>query len=389
MPGIVVVGAGLAGFKTVEALRTGEYTGTVTLLGAEQHRPYDRPPLSKQVLRGEREPVYLDRQDVVSLDAELRLGVTAAALDGHEVVLAGGERLAFDQAVIATGAVVRTVPGIEQTGGVHYLRTLDDSLGLRAALGEGVRLVVVGGGFIGCEVAASARVLGAEVTLVEPLPVPLGGPLGPELAGELLRAHRDHGVDVRVGVGVARTTGSGHVESVVLTDGTVLPADVVVVGVGVRPDTDWLAGSGVSLDDGVLTDEHLLTSLPDVYAVGDVARWYDTRLGAQTRAEHWTNATEMAEVAAANLLGGHAVHSPVPYFWSDQYDLKIQSLGWTSGSDERRVLTVGPKSRRVVLYGRQGQLWGVAGVNAAAIVRRQHEAIAAHAPLDDIEAALR
>jgi NADPH-dependent 2,4-dienoyl-CoA reductase/sulfur reductase-like enzyme len=178
------------------------------------------------------------------------------------------------------------------------------------------------------------------------------------------------------------------VDSVRLTDGTVLPAQVVVVGVGVRPDIAWLAESGVALDDGVVTDEHLLSAQPGVYAVGDVARWYDTRTGVQTRAEHWTNATEMAEVAAANLLGGQAVHSPVPYFWSDQYDLKVQSLGWTSQSDERRVLTVGPKSRRVVLYGRGGALWGVAGVNAAAIVRRQHEPIAAHAPLEDVAADL-
>jgi 3-phenylpropionate/trans-cinnamate dioxygenase ferredoxin reductase subunit len=386
---IVIVGAGLAGMKTVEALRTAGYDGEVTLLGAEPHQPYDRPPLSKQVLRGEREPVYLRAPELMGhLQVDLRVGVTATALHDHAVELDTGDRVAFDQAVIATGAAVRTLPGVRQLAGVHYLRTLEDCLGLRSALQPATRVVIVGGGFIGCEVAASARAMGADVTVVEPQPQPLAGPLGPELATELLAAHREHGVTVLPGVGVESVAGTVAVDSVRLTDGTVLPAQVVVVGVGVRPDIAWLAESGVALDDGVVTDEHLLSAQPGVYAVGDVARWYDTRTGVQTRAEHWTNATEMAEVAAANLLGGQAVHSPVPYFWSDQYDLKVQSLGWTSQSDERRVLTVGPKSRRVVLYGRGGALWGVAGVNAAAIVRRQHEPIAAHAPLEDVAADL-
>ncbi len=383
MAGIVVVGAGLAGIKTVEALRVGGCTETITVVGAESEQPYDRPPLSKQVLRGEREPVRLE-----PVDADLRLGSRAVAIDGGDVVLEGGDRLAWDRLVIATGAVVRSLDAVPQLGGVHYLRTLTDCLGLRAELGAGVRLVVVGGGFIGLEVAASARQLGCTVTVLEPQEVPLGGPLGPELAGELLAAHREHGVVVRTGVAVAGLDGAPAVSAVVLADGSSVPADVVVVGVGVTPDVGWLAGSGIALDDGVVVDAGLRASVPGVYAVGDVARWYDERIGASVRAEHWTNATEMAEVAAANVLGGHAVHRPVPYFWTDHYDLKIQSLGWTAGSDERRVLTVGAKQRRVVLYGRGGRLWGVAGVGAPGLVRGRHEDISAHAPLDDVASAL-
>ena len=387
--GVVVVGAGLAGMKTVEALRTGDYAGRITMIGAEPHEPYDRPPLSKQVLRGERDPVYLSRSDLVGdLNVEVRLGVSAVALDAHEVVLDDGARVPFDQAVIATGARVRTLPGLPQLAGVHSLRTLDDCLRLRADLRPQARLVVVGGGFIGCEVAASARAIGVEVTVVEPQSAPLVGPLGPELAAELVEVHAEHGTQIRSGVGVRTLRGTDRVDGVQLEDGTTLDADVVVVGVGVRPETDWLTGSGVAVADGVVTDEHLLTSLPDVYAAGDLARWYDLRTGEQARSEHWTNATETAEVAAANILGGHVVHSPVPYFWSDQYGIKIQSLGWTAHSDERRVLTVGPKRKRVVLYGREGRLWGVAGLSASAIVRGQHEAIAAHDPLDDVAEAL-
>lgn len=385
MPGVVVVGGGLAGMTTALALRTGGYDGLVTLVGAERHRPYDRPPLSKQVLRGEREPIFLGPADA---RVDLRLGVAARGIDGREVVLDSGERLGWEHLVLATGAVVRTLSGVPQICGVHYLRTLDDCRSLAPELRPGRRVVIAGGGFVGCEVAASARALGADVTIVEPLAAPLVAAVGAEMAGLLVAAHEEHGVDVLSGVGVAGIDGEDRVRGVVLTDGRTLPADVVVVGVGVRPDTDWLDGSGLAVDDGVVVDEHLVASVPDVYAVGDVARWYDTRLGRQVRAEHWTNATEMAEVAAANILGGHAEHSPVPYVWSDQYDLKLQSLGWPGEADETRLLTVGRKERRVVLYGRQGRLWGVAGLNAVMIVRGQHANIAEHAPLDDVEAAL-
>ena len=389
MPGVVIVGAGLAGFKTAEALRTGEYAGAITVVGAEQHPPYDRPPLSKQVLRGERDPVFLAQQHVVDMRIELRLGAVATGLDGNAVVLDDGTELPFDAAVIATGARVRTLGAVPQMGGVFFLRTLDDAFALRAAVHASSRVVIVGGGFIGCEVASSLRATGAAVTVVEPLDAPLVGPLGPELAAEMVATHTDHGTVIRAGVGVTGITGDERVTGVTLSDGSTLDADDHHVGVGVTPDTGWLDGSGVSVDDGVVVDDHLLSSLPDVYAVGDVARWYDTRQGEQIRAEHWTNATEMAEIAAANILGGREVHSPVPYFWSDQYDAKIQSLGWTTGSDERRLLRVGPKQRRLVLYGRGGALWGVAGVNAAAIVRRMHEQIAAHVPLDDAVDSLR
>ncbi|MGH3743363.1 MAG: NAD(P)/FAD-dependent oxidoreductase [Mycobacteriales bacterium] len=389
MDRVVVVGAGLAGMKTVEALRTGEFRGDITMVGAEPHQPYDRPPLSKQVLRGEREPVFLAQPDVFGdLGVDLRLGTTVTAVAGREVVLDSGERIGWDRLVLATGAVVRTLRAVPQKGGVHYLRTLDDCRALAAELRAGTRLVVVGGGFIGCEVAASARSLGAQVTIVEPQAAPLVGAVGPEVAALVVAAHEERGTTVLAGTGVEGIEGDGRVTGVALSDGRTLPADAVVVGVGVRPDTDWLAGSGIAVDDGVVVDAHLRASVPDVYAVGDVARWYDVRLGASIRAEHWTNATEMAEVAAANILGGHEVHSPVPYFWSDQYDVKLQSLGWLTGADEVRLLTVGPKQRRVALYGRGGGLWGVVGLNAAAIVRKQHANIEAHVPLDDVVAEL-
>jgi 3-phenylpropionate/trans-cinnamate dioxygenase ferredoxin reductase subunit len=384
----VIVGAGLAGMKTVEALRAGEYAGTITMVGSEKHQPYDRPPLSKQVLRGDREAVYLYQPDLVDLDVEIRTSVTATSLDERAVVLDTGERLAFDHAVIATGAKVRTLPDVPQIGGVFFLRTLDDALALRAAVSNGTRTVVIGGGFIGCEVAASLRSMGAEVTIVEPLDAPLVVPLGPELAAELVAVHEQHGVTVRAGRSVRGLTGGDRVTGVILDDGSVLEADVVVVGVGVLPDTDWLEGSGVTVDNGVVVDATLATSVPRVWAVGDVARWWDERQGAQVRAEHWTNATEMAEVAAANILGGHVQHAPVPYFWSDQYDVKIQSLGWTTGSDERRLLRAGPKERRIVLYGREGRLWGVTGLNAPALVRRLHPQIGEHVPLDEAAGAL-
>lgn len=389
MERVVVVGAGLAGMKTVEALRSGGYAGALTMVGAEPHQPYDRPPLSKHVLRGEREPVYLAQPDVFGdLDVDLRLGTAVTGLAGRHVVLATGERLGWDRLVLATGSVVRTLREVPPGRGVHYLRTLDDCRALAPALRPGARVVVVGGGFVGCEVAASARTLGAEVTIVEPQPAPLLGAIGPELAALVVAAHEAHGTTVLAGTGVAGLAGSERVTGVVLTGGRTLPADVVVVGVGVRPATDWLAGSDIALDDGVVVDQHLRTSVPDVYAVGDMARWYDTRLGTLLRAEHWTNATEMAEVAAANILGGHEVHSPVPYFWSDQYEVKLQSLGWLAGADEVRLLTVGPKRKRVALYGRGGRLFGVAGLNAAMIVRTHHDQIAAHAPLDEVTAAL-
>lgn len=383
MAGVVVVGGGLAGMKTVEALRTGGYAGTITLVGSEPHPPYDRPPLSKQVLRGERDAVFLHHPEITDLQLDLRTGVTATALEEHVVVLDGDERLPFDHAVIASGARVRVLDDIPQRDGVFFLRTLDDALALRAAATPGARVVVVGGGFIGCEVAASLRTMGCAVTIVEPLPAPLLGPLGPELAGEMVVTHQEHGTAVRVGVGVTGVVGTERVRGVTLSDGSSLDADLVVVGVGVAPEVEWLAGSGVVCDDGVVVDEHLATSLERVWAVGDVARFHDRRQGQHTRAEHWTNATEMAEVAAANILGAREVHAPVPYFWSDQYDVKVQSLGWTAGSDERRLLRVGPKRRRIVLYGRAGGLWGVAGLNAPALVRRLHPQIAEHVPLDE------
>jgi 3-phenylpropionate/trans-cinnamate dioxygenase ferredoxin reductase subunit len=369
---LVVVGASLAGFRCAEALRRLGYDGRLVLVGAERHRPYDRPPLSKEVLRGEREPGQLaltrpEAFDALSLD--LRLGVQAAALDlaARCVVLGGGERLRYDGLVIATGARARTLPGAPPLAGIHVLRSLDDALAIRAALERRPRVAVVGAGFIGAEVAASCRSRGLEVTLIETLPWPMARVLNRDVGMVCAAAHRDAGVDVRLGTGVAALEGSGRVERVRLTDGGAVDADLVVVGIGALPETGWLESSGLALGDGVLCDASCAASAPDVVAAGDVARWEHPLYGERVRIEHWTNAVEQAEAAAARLLAGPqgaAPFAPVPFVWSDQYDLKIQSTGRLRPDDEMFVAHGSLAERRfVALFGREGRFTGALAIN--------------------------
>jgi 3-phenylpropionate/trans-cinnamate dioxygenase ferredoxin reductase subunit len=372
---VVVVGASLAGLRSVEALRRRGYAGRIVVLGAEREWPYDRPPLSKEVLAGKWDPertALRKPESYAELDAEWRLGLAATALDlPGRSVLAGAARIPYDALVIATGATPRRLaaPPLE---GVHVLRSLEDAVAIRRGLDAGARVAVVGAGFIGGEVAATARGRGREVTLIEALPAPLERQLGDEMGAQVVALHRDHGVDVRVGVGVAGFEGAARVERVRLADGSAVDADLVVVGIGVAPATRWLEGSGLRVEDGVVCDERLRASAPGVFAAGDVARWPHPEFGGTVRIEHWTNATEQADAAVESLLAGEgpcAPFAPVPYFWSDQYDVKIQLAGRALPGDELRLVDGSLAERRfVVLYGRAGRLVAVLGWNRPRLV---------------------
>ena len=374
----VVVGASLAGMHAARTLRTEGHAGRIVVLDADPHTPYDKPPLSKQVLSegwpAEKLTLPAATED---LDLELRLGVRATGLDLDRQVVSveEGDDVSFDTLVLATGASARWIPGTQGVEGVHVVRSLDDAMTLRAELEKGPsRVVVVGAGFIGAEVAASARGLDLDVTLIEALPVPLERVLGREMGEVCARVHQEHGVDVRLGVGVDHfdtepTAGGGSkVTAVVLADGTSVPCEVVVVGIGVSVNTGWLEGSGLTLDDGVVCDETLLAA-PGVVACGDIARYPSARFGQMLRVEHWEHAIQGGEAAARRLVAdargeAPARFDPVPWFWSDQYDRKIQLAGRPAPDDEVRVVHGSTEELRfVALYGREGRTVGVLGMN--------------------------
>jgi len=385
---IVIVGAGMAGLHAAEALRAHGFDGRLTLLGEEAHRPYSRPPLSKEVLTGvgldpsggapgwlvgHRSLRLRDDAAVDALDLDFRPGTRAVALDAsaREVAVSGtgggSGTVRYDGLVIATGARARR-PHTDLEG-VHVLRTLDDAEAVRAAFEPGGRLVVVGAGFVGAEVAASARAAGMDVTLVEAATTPLTRVVDPRIGGILTELHRENGVDVRLGVGVSGFEGAGRVERVRLADGSAVEASLVVAGIGVHLNTEWLLGSGVALlDDGaVACDEYSATSVPDVYAVGDLANWPHPRYGGRIRLEHWTNAGEQGEAAARNLLAGEGrtPFTPVPYFWSDQYKMKVQLLGQGAPADQVAFVHGAPEDRKFVAFlGRGGMLTGVLGLRS-------------------------
>jgi 3-phenylpropionate/trans-cinnamate dioxygenase ferredoxin reductase subunit len=396
---VVVVGASLAGLRAAEELRLQGFEGSVELIGDELHRPYDRPPLSKQVLAGAKPPEATALTPVMGgldeLDLTWRLGQPATGLDlaDREVRVAGGDRVPYDGLVIATGATPRHLPGTDHLEGVHTLRTLDDCAAIRAALLAGPRRVaVVGAGFIGAEVAATCRGLGLDVTLIEALAVPLERSVGPFLGAVVAELHREHGVDVRLGVGVVRITGDDRVEHLLLTDGTELDVDLVVVGVGVGPNTGWLEDSGLPIDNGVVCDETCAVA-PGIVAAGDVARWPNRRFDEVMRVEHWDNAVEMGAHAARTLLamadgGTGEPYEPVPWFWSDQYDRKIQLAGRGSAGDEVTVVAGSLEERRfVAFYGRDGKVVGVLGMNMPAKVMRWRGLVEAGTSWEDALAA--
>ncbi|MET9514491.1 FAD-dependent oxidoreductase [Streptomyces sp. NPDC002994] len=343
MKTVAVVGASLAGLSAARSLRKQGYDGRLVLIGDETHRPYDRPPLSKEFLAGEIDEAALALEaDGEDLDAEWVLGARAVALDrgDRSVRLANGRSVAADGFVIATGSAARTLPGTDGMAGVHVLRTIEDARALREDLARGGRLVVIGGGFIGAEVASTARGLGLEVTVVEAAPTPLAGPLGAAMGGIVSSLHADQGVRLECGVGVRALSGGRRVHAVLLEDGRRLPADTVVVGVGARPCVEWLEGSGIVLENGVKCDSAGGTSLSGVVAVGDCASWYDPAVGAHRRIEHWTGARERPAAAVTALLSGGtaAPEQPrPPYFWSDQYGIRIQFAGHAAGADSVTV----------------------------------------------------
>ncbi|MGP3929200.1 NAD(P)/FAD-dependent oxidoreductase [Nonomuraea sp. KM88] len=389
--GVLVVGAGAAGLATVEALRRKGYRGELTVIGAEPHPPYDRPPLSKQVLSGAWEPgrARLRTEAALeALEAEFVLGDPATGLDvaARTVRTASGRVLRAGAVVIATGLRPRAFPGQDGLAGVHVVRTLDDALALRAELRPSVRLVVAGDGVLGAEIAATARGLGAEVTLVGPQPAPLAGQLGSAAAALLAGLHTERGVRLRPGTGVAGLAGEngqgrrrGRVTGVCLDTGEVLAADVVVVAIGADPATGWLAGSGLRLEDGVVCDPRCRAA-EGVYAAGDVARWHHDGLGTSLRLENRTNATEQAGIVAAGILGEDRAYRPVPYFWTDQFDARIQVHGTPSG--EATVVEGDPAERRFVALHREGgRVTGVLGWNMPKQARLRRKEIDAFAGL--------
>lgn len=379
-----MVGASLAGLSAARSLRKQGYDGRLVVIGDELHRPYDRPPLSKEFLAGTlgEADLALESRDE-DLGAEWLLGVRATGLDrtGRTVRLADGREVRADGLVVATGAAARTLPGTEGLAGVHVLRTLDDARALRDELGRGGRLVVIGGGFIGAEVASTAYALGLEVTVVEAAPTPLAGPLGAAMGGIVSGLHTDHGVRLLCGVGVKGLGGKRAVDAVLLDDGRSVPADLVVVGVGARPCVEWLEGSGVELDNGVKCGADGRTGLAGVVAVGDCANWYDPRAGAHRRVEHWTGARERPDAAVAALLAGGAVAPGPPrppYFWSDQYGVRIQFAGHAAGADSVTVEEGAVDERNVLaVYRRAGDPVAVLGMNQPRLFMRWRKQLAA------------
>lgn len=393
---IAIVGASLAGARAAQALRAKGFDGDVHLVGAERHTPYDRPPLSKGVLTGKTASTtllgerYWEEQRIT-----LHLGSPVVALRPGErsVELAGGATLDADRVLLCTGGAARRLaaPGADRDG-VFCLRTVEDAAGVKERLVEGANVVVVGAGFVGAEVAASARALGCSVTLVEIADVPLGRVLGEEMGRFYGQVHRDHGVRLLTGVGVTAILGDGDgysagaVRRVVLTDGTVVPADVVVVGIGIVPSTGLAAGIGAEVagpaPGGIVVDEYCETSVPGVFAAGDVANHPNAILAERVRLEHWRNAQNQAVAAAGSMLGERKPFCEVPWFWSDQYDLKLQVAGHPSSRDQivrRGEPGAGPFT---LLYLREGVLRSVLGVNRPGDVRAGLDLIAARARMD-------
>ena len=405
MDSVAVIGASLAGLRAIETLRKEGFDGQIWLVGDEGELPYDRPPLSKQVLSGEwtadqallTTHESLDELGVTRFLRDPAVGLTVEPL---AVSLASGLELMPDGVIIATGARPRTID--TPLAGVHTLRTLEDAAAVAAAMqdmqdagspnGAG-RVVVVGGGFIGAEVAAAARGRDLDVTLVEMAEVPFERALGADVGGVVADVHREHGVDVRTGVGCAgfqaREDDAGHVGAVELTDGSIVEADLVVVGIGVIPNINWLLGSDLTLDNGVCCDETLLAA-PGIVAAGDVAEWSNPRFGEVLRVEHWDNAVTSGQHAARRLLHGEAAgaYDPVPWFWSDQYDRKIQLAGRTTGFDSFQVVEGDFASRRfAAIYGRDGVFTAVVGMNRPRHVIKYRQLLTAGATWDEALAA--
>jgi 3-phenylpropionate/trans-cinnamate dioxygenase ferredoxin reductase subunit len=392
-PGIVVIGASLAGGRAAEGLRSGGYDGPITLIGEEPVRPYERPPLSKEFMRGElpidkaflREEAWYRENDV-----ELLLGVRAERLDvhGRSVALSDGRAVKWEMALLTTGARPRAldVAGAD-TPGVFMLRTVDDSVTIADRLEPGAQVVVIGAGFIGSEVAASARSLGCEVTVVEIVDVPLKRALGADVGSVFAQIHRDNGVTMKLGVKIERITGGDRARTVELADGTSIPCDVVIAGVGVMPNVEIAQDAGIECDNGIVVNERCETSAPGVYAAGDVANHPNPILGARIRVEHWQNAQNQGAHAAKTMLGSEEPFSEVPWFWSDQYDVNLQMAGHPFRWD--RIVMRGSLQERkgVAFYLNDDRLVAAVGINTGKEVRASRALIAAGITPSDAELA--
>jgi NADPH-dependent 2,4-dienoyl-CoA reductase/sulfur reductase-like enzyme len=396
---VVVVGASVGGVRTAQALRREGHDGPIVLVGAEPHLPYDKPPLSKHFLAGvwDLERVSLLTAAEADIDRiDLRLGVAAVRLDiaDHAVVLADDSRVRYDVVVLATGAAARPSPWHPESG-LYIVRNLDDGHRLKAALaGSTGPVVVVGGGFIGAEVAATAHAAGHHVTVVDPQVSPIGRVLGDEIGALFATVHTRHGVDTRFGVGVQDVTGRAGDLQVTLTDGEVLPAEIVVVGIGATPNVDWLTSSGLDIDNGVLCDEFCrAVGAADVFAVGDVARWFHPAHGDHVRVEHWTNAVEQAVNVAHNIIHSDSPSSyrPDEYVWSDQYDWKIQIVGRphvAEGHDVFGDTTGSPPRFAVLFHGPSSQFVGAATVNWPKALATCRRLLAARADIGKVREAV-
>jgi NADPH-dependent 2,4-dienoyl-CoA reductase/sulfur reductase-like enzyme len=395
---VVIVGSSVGGVRTAKALRSQGFTGRVVVIGDEAHLPYDKPPLSKQFLAGawdQNRVTMLTAEDAEQANIELRLGSAAERLDmaDRAVVLANGTRVAYDVLVVATGAAARPSPWSVDSG-IHVVRTLDDTRELARALAASGPVVVVGGGFIGAEVAATARAAGRDVTIVDPLAAPIGRIVGDELGTMLAGVHARHGVRTRFGIGVESVEGCEGELLVTLTDGETLPAATVVVGIGAIPNDGWLASSGLLIDDGVVCDEFCrAVGHPDVYAVGDVARWRHPGHQEDVRVEHWTNAAEQSACVAHNICHPDTprAYAPTEYVWSDQYDWKIQIAGRPNRSALQRIIgdLDGDQAQVAAVYGdRDGLLCGAVTVNWPKALMLCRRMIGAGAPVTDCLAEL-
>lgn len=391
---VVIVGASAAGLTTAEALRRRGYDGALTLVGDETYLPYDRPPLSKQVLAGSWEPekvLLRDEKTLADLDVRLSLGRAATALDikARRVRLDGGGAIDYDALVIATGVAPRRLPGSDLAG-IHVLRTLDDALALRAGLLAAPKVVVVGAGFLGAEVAAVARQMNLDVTMVDPQPVPMQRQFGAGIGALIATLHRDHGAVVRCGIGVSRFVAEqGRVVAVELADSTVLKADLVLVAVGATPAIGWLADSGLPLGNGIECDAYCRAAA-DIYAAGDVASWHNPHFDTRMRLEHRMNATEQGMAVAGNLLGDDQPFGPVPFFWTDQYDTKIQAYGLFPPDADYRIVSGDPSERRfLAAFGHHDIVTGVLGWNSAPReLRALRQSVVDRAPWATVDLAL-
>ncbi|HEY6761607.1 MAG TPA: FAD-dependent oxidoreductase [Baekduia sp.] len=396
---IVIVGASLAGLRAAQAVRAGGHEGPLTVIGAEEHLPYTRPPLSKELLRGEQEPAHCALPGTAALDdVAWRLGTPATGLDraAKAVVLDDGDRVPYGRVILATGSRARTWDGAGAgLDGVFTLRDLGDALALRAALRAGGRLVVVGAGFVGCEVAATAAHRGVHVTVVDIADHPML-PLGPELGARMADLHREHGVTFRLGTGVRGLRGPGQVTTVELADGTSLEADAVLIATGAVPNGEWLAGAGLTMHRGGVVVDRTLTSVddPDVLVAGDLACWPSPiDPDDVVRVEHWTNAAEQGALAGRNALvddpAERAAQTSVPTFWSDQYDRKVQAVGLPGAADEIAIAESTPEGDRLVAIGvRDGRLVAAIAFNATKRLGWYRRQLAAGAEARDIRAAV-